>query len=144
MTIPGYFEIDYYGTKGANFLEYRDFLSRKVRGNILLTVYYTPVTIQEISIELGFSLPYLEDEIKLLVERQYLVCSNGKYLTNIPIFTSKCTKAIDEKLESLTSENAQKFIAVNDEFDARFGDRFPAQKPCTLAKKPLVPAFFID
>lgn len=121
---PDYFEIDYYGTKGADALEYRDFQSRKIKGNILLTAYYTPVTIQEISVELGVSLPYLEDEIKLLVERQYLVCNNGKYLTNIPIFTSDCTNAIDEKLERLAAESAQKIIDVTDEFDARFGDRF--------------------
>lgn len=121
---PGHFEIDYYGTKGADALEYRDFQSRKIKGNILLTAYYTPVTIQEISVELGVSLPYLEDEIKLLLDRQYLVCNNGKYLTNIPIFTSDCTNAIDEKLERLAAESAQKIIDVTDEFDARFGKRF--------------------
>lgn len=70
------------------------------------------------------ALPYLEDEIKLLVDRQYLVCNNGKYLTNIPIFTLDCTKTIDGKLKELTEESAQKFITVADEFDVRFGNRF--------------------
>lgn len=70
------------------------------------------------------ALPYLEDEINLLVERQYLVCNNGKYLTNIPIFTLDCTKTIDGKLKELTEESAQKLIAVADEFDEHFGNRF--------------------
>ncbi len=121
---PNLFEIDFWGTKAGDDHEYRDFRRRKIKGNILLAAYYSPVTIQEISIELGVALPYLEDEIKLLVERQYLVCSNGKYLTNIPIFTLDCTKTIDGKLKVLTEESAQKFIAAADKFDARFGSRF--------------------
>jgi hypothetical protein len=121
---PNIFEIDFWGTKAGDDREYRDFQRRKIKGNILLAAYYSPVTIQEISIELGVALPYLEDEIKLLVDRQYLVCNNGKYLTNIPIFTLDCTKTIDGKLKELTEESAQKFIAVADEFDTRFGNRF--------------------
>lgn len=121
---PNIFEIDFWGTKAGDDREYCDFQRRKIKGNILLAAYYSPVTIQEISIELGVALPYLEDEIKLLVERQYLVCNNGKYLTNIPIFTLDCTKTIDGKLKELTEESAQKIIAVTDEFDVRFGNRF--------------------
>ena len=121
---PNIFEIDFWGTKAEDDREYRDFQRRKIKGNILLAAYYSPVTIQEIRIELGVALPYLEDEIKLLVDRQYLACNNGKYLTNIPIFTLDCTKTIDGKLKELTQESAQKFIAVADEFDARFENRF--------------------
>lgn len=108
----------------VEMVKYYLFRARKIKGNILLAAYYSPVTIQEISVELGVSLPYLEDEINLLMDRQYLVCKNGKYLTNIPIFTLDCTKAINGKLKELTEVTAEKFIAVSDEFYARFGDRF--------------------
>ena len=121
---PNGFEIDFWGTKAGDDREYQDFHKRKIKGNILLAAYYSPVTIQEISIELGVSLPYLEDEISLLLDHQYLVCKNGKYLTNIPIFTLNCTKAINGKLKELTETTAEKFIAVSDEFSACFGDRF--------------------
>lgn len=121
---PNSFEIDFWGTKAGDDGEYRDFQRRKIKGNILLAAYYSPVTIQEISIELGVSLPYLEDEIDLLVDRQYLVCKNGKYLTNIPIFTLDCMQTIDGRLKELTEGSAQKLIAVSDEFDACFGNRF--------------------
>ena len=60
----------------------------------------------------------------MLVDREYLICNNGRYLTNIPIFTLDCTKTIDEKLKDLTDSTAQRFIDVSDEFIARFGDRF--------------------
>ncbi len=121
---PNAFEIDFWGTKAGDDREYLDFERRRIKGNILLTAYYNPVTIQEISIELGVALPYLEDEIKLLLDRQYLVCKNEKYLANIPIFTADCTRMIDEKMKALTWDIAEKFIAAADAFQMRFGDRF--------------------
>ena len=121
---PSGFEIDYWGYVRFDPNEYEDFKRRKIKGNILLAAYYSPMTIQEISVELGVALPYLEDEIELLTESQYLVCRNGKYLTNIPIFTLDCTETIDGKLKELTAATAEKYIAAADEFCARFGDRF--------------------
>ena len=121
---PNIFEIDFWGTKAGDDREYEDFQKRKIKGNILLAAYYNPVTLQEISMELGVSLPYLEDEAALLIDRQYLVCKNGKYLANIPIFTLDCTKTIDGKLRELTEATAEKFISAADEFTERFGDRF--------------------
>jgi len=70
---PGGFEIDYWGPTRYDPGEHRDFRIRKIKGNILLAAYYQPLTIQEISIELGVALPYLEDEIALLLESRYLV-----------------------------------------------------------------------
>ena len=124
---PGVFEIDFWGTKAGDDLEYRDFQNRKIKGNILLAAYYSPATLQEISIELGVALPYLEDEIRLLTKRGYLACNNGKYLTNIPIFTQECSNTIDTKLNELTMETAGKFIVAADEFIPRFGDRFACE-----------------
>ena len=121
---PCGFEIDYWGPVRFDPQEYEDFRKRKIKGNLLLAAYYSPVTIQEIAVELGVALPYLEDEIRLLEESQYLVCRNGRYLTNIPIFTLDCTKMIEEKLKELTKTTAEKFIAAADEFSTMFGDRF--------------------
>lgn len=121
---PGVFEIDFWGTKAGDDREYLAFEKRKLKGNILLAAYYSPMTAQELSIELGVALPYLEDELALLFERQYLVNRNGKYLTNIPIFTLDCTKTIDGKLKELTESTAEKLISVVDGFEEHFGTRF--------------------
>ena len=121
---PSVFEIDFWGSLGGEDREYTEFRKRKIKGNILLAAYYTPMTAQELSIELGVALPYLEDEINILTERKYIVCNNGKYLTNIPVFTVECTNAINEKLKDHTEEAAKRFIEISDEFDSRFGDRF--------------------
>lgn len=122
--MPSDFSIDFWGTKGGDDREYDEFNDRKIKGNILLAAHYSPVTIQEISIELGVAIPYLEDEIKMLLARQYLVCKNEKYLTNIPIFTRDCTNAINEKLKEHVETAAERFMAVSDRFSSRFGDRF--------------------
>jgi len=121
---PNYVKIDFWGTKGGEDREYCEFQNRKIKGNILLAAYYTPVTIQEISMELGVSVPYLEDEIKLLCDRQYLVFKNGKYLTNVPLFTIECTDIIKEKMKDITQKAAESFIGIADEFEQRFGERF--------------------
>ena len=56
---PVRFEIDFWGTKAGDDNEYRSFRERKIRGNILLAAYYTPISAQELSIELGVAMPYL-------------------------------------------------------------------------------------
>ncbi len=114
------FEIDFWGTAAGNDNEYKEFRKRKIKGNILEAAYYTPVTLQEISIELGVSMPYLEDEINILLEKQYLIHKNGKYLTNIPIFTLDCQNTINEKLKAITKETAKSFISVIDGFCEKF------------------------
>lgn len=121
---PGGFAIDYWGSAGFDPDEYREFRIRKLKGNILLAAYYSPMTAQELSIELGVALPYLEDELALLLEGGYLAYKNGKYLTNIPIFTAECTQAIDTARKGITLEIAERFMALSDTFSDRFGHRF--------------------
>lgn len=121
---PTFLGIDFWGTKGGEDSEYNEFQRRKIKGNILLAAYYSPVTLQEISIELGVALPYLEDEIRLLTDRQYLVYKNGKYLTNIPIFTLECQQEIEGKLKGITEAAAGRFASVTDRFSECFGERF--------------------
>ena len=121
---PHAFEIDFWGTKGGEDGMYRAFRQRKIKGNILLTAYYAPVTAQEISLELGVALPYLEDEIRLLEEKQYLIRKKDKFITNIPIFTEECEEAITDRLREPVKEAAERFSALSGGFEERYGIRF--------------------
>ncbi len=68
--------------------EYRNLFNRKLPGNILVSAYYTPMTIRELAIELGVASVYLEDEIALLTKYGLLTSlPQGKYQTNLVIFT---------------------------------------------------------
>jgi len=91
---PQTFEIDFWGSRGGSMAEYSRFQKRKLPGNILLAAYYSRISAQELAMELGVALPYLEDELAILTERGYLTESGGKYLTNVPVFTTECTGRI--------------------------------------------------
>ncbi len=107
---PKQFEIDFWGTKAGDDREYRAFQERKIRGNILLATYYTPMSLPELSLELGVAVPYLEDEVRLLLARKYLTKRREKYVTNIPIFTAECSAEIAQTTARLADEAAAHFI----------------------------------
>ncbi len=78
---------------GSYNAEYRNLFNRKLPGNIMLSAYYTPMTIRELSLELGVASPYLEDEIGLLEKYELIKpLGGGKYQTNLVIFTEAFTK----------------------------------------------------
>ncbi len=54
--------------------------------NIFLEAYQNPQTAEELSLELGIALPYMEYELEFLVNEELMRrCDNGKYETNFHI-----------------------------------------------------------
>ena len=54
--------------------------------NLLFHSYDNPCSLEDYSIELGISIAYIEDYIRGLVEKEFLIKQeNGKYLTNIAL-----------------------------------------------------------
>ena len=92
-------------------LEYRTLFNRKLPGNILHSAYYTPMTIRELSLELGVSSVYMEDEIALL-EKYKLISAlpGGKYQTNLVIFTYDYTLEFYSKAKALCVSKIGKII----------------------------------
>ena len=80
--------------------EYQNLFNRRLPGNILLSAYYTPMTIRQLAIELGVASAYLEDEIALL-EKYHLLTAlpGGKYQTNLIIFTEEYRNEFYRKAE---------------------------------------------
>lgn len=73
--------------------EYANLFSRKLPGNILHSAYYTPMTIRELSVELGVASVYMEDEVRLLEEYDLIEpLPGGKYQTKLVIFTEDYTR----------------------------------------------------
>jgi RNA polymerase sigma-70 factor (ECF subfamily) len=104
---PGIFCMDYWGS-GDNSA-FLNLFKRKLPGNILLAAYASPVTAQELSGELGVSLPYLEDEIDILLKHEMLQKIGEKYRTNIIIFTEKADREISAKIKPLVEAAAADF-----------------------------------
>ncbi len=91
---PGIFRLDFWG----DWNHYNELFRRKLPGSIVLAAYYTPLTAEELSLELGVAMPYLEDELDILVKAGVLTYEGGKYRTALVIFT----EAFDEELARAT------------------------------------------
>ena len=62
------------------------YVQRNIPKNILLEASNNPSSIEELAIELGIAVPYMEEEVKLLEEATLLKkTENGKYVTNFYI-----------------------------------------------------------
>lgn len=104
---PGIFRMDYWG--GGDNTCYWQLFERKLPGNILLSAYHAPVTMQELSVELGVSTVYLEDEVELLLKHEMLRKVGDKYQTNIIIFTDDYEKALADKIKPIYEKETTQF-----------------------------------
>ena len=104
---PGTFRMDFWG--GGDNSCYWQLFKRKLPGNILLSAYYTPVTIQELATELGVAVVYLEDEIELLMKHDMIKKIGEKYQTNIIIFTDSYEKELTGKIKPVYEKAAERF-----------------------------------
>ena len=85
---PGTFRLDFWGDKN----KYYDLFNRKLPGSIVLAAYYETMTAEALSMELGVSMPYLEEEIEILEAAGVLKKIGDKYQTNIVIITDAYEK----------------------------------------------------
>ena len=53
--------------------------------NIFLELYENPETAEEMSLEMGIALPYMESELEFLVRETFLTKEGNKYRTAFPI-----------------------------------------------------------
>ena len=67
--------------------------------NIFLAAYENPLTAEELSLELGMALPYMEDELEFLVREQLLRKEGDRYLTDFHIVSREEQRAEYEKNE---------------------------------------------
>ncbi len=69
-------------------------LESKLNQNVFLSCYDNPMTVEELAIEVGVAMPYMEDTVKYLTEQTLLVCKNDKYETNYPIISRDAQEKI--------------------------------------------------
>lgn len=79
-------------------------LNHAMYKNIFLQAYNNPSTVEELALELGVALPYMEDELKFLVEQTFLVKNGDKYETDFPIISRETQEKIADKNAAFTEE----------------------------------------
>ena len=90
------------------------YISRSLCKNILLAAYRTPATAEELAIEVGVALPYMEEELSCLVESTLMKKNGDKYETNFFIVSAEAQEKIYSHLRGIAPELAQSVIASMD------------------------------
>lgn len=86
-----------------------DELNSKICKNIMLQAYNNPSTLEELSIELGIALPYLEPFVEQMTEATILVkqgknAQKATYETNFVIISGEARRNMVNKLESIQKD----------------------------------------
>lgn len=112
---PAQFAIDFWGN-GNNSFVWNTF-ERKLPGNIALALYEKPLSLEELSLELGVSAPYLEDELEILLKHNFIKQTGNKYQTDFLIFKTQYEKEFIEKVPSakICLKTVDKFARVVEE-----------------------------
>ncbi len=82
--------------------------------NILLAAYNAPRTPEELAIELGVALPYMEDELKKLKDKTLLKEQKGRYATDILIISAETQEKIYEYQRRIAPAFAEKLMEICD------------------------------
>jgi len=73
----------------------------KISQNILYACYNDQLTAEQIALEIGIALPYMEDRLQELCDADVLKKDGKRYYTNIAIFTEAFLKDVQSKTEGL-------------------------------------------
>jgi hypothetical protein len=88
---------------------------KRLPGNILLATYYSPMTVEELSVELGVSAPYIEDELNIMLKYEIVkLLPKARYQANIFIYTDSCDKEIIAKTETLYKKHSKILAELTD------------------------------
>ncbi|MBE6655199.1 MAG: sigma-70 family RNA polymerase sigma factor [Ruminococcaceae bacterium] len=98
--------IPMYSGQGPN--RFWEFMQSKIKQNIVSACYNDALTVQQISLETGIPLPYLDDEIKALEEKQIIIREGKHYKANVIIITSECADEIERAVSKYHEQIADK------------------------------------
>ena len=94
----------------------------KLNQNIFLACYDNPMTVEELAIEVGVALPYMEDTVRHLTAQTLLVKNGDKYETNFPIISREAQQKIHfyyegilPQLIALITEDIDRLMAQYEE-----------------------------
>ena len=97
------------GMHGANG-EPGIYVSRSLSKNIMLAAYRTPATAEELAMEVGVALPYMEEELPTLVDATLMKKNGNKYETNIFIVSAEAQEKICAHVRGIAPELTKAII----------------------------------
>ncbi len=100
------------GTKGQPW----SIITHLLYKNIFLETYENPQTAEELSLELGIALPYMEDELEFLVREQLLRKEGNKYQTDFCIVSREEQRARFDANKRIQKPLTEKICAFIDAY----------------------------
>lgn len=91
---------------GNGVNRYYHLCDSKISQNILFACYNDKLSAEQISLEIGVSLPYMEDKLVELCEYELLKKEGQRYYTNIVIFTKDFANEVNTKTSELREKIA--------------------------------------
>ncbi len=88
------------------------FLNLRICKNILLEASDNPSTLEELAIELGIAMPYMEEQVDLLTEATLLKKVGDKYITNFFIQDKELQHALYRLLTENTKDRSALFHRI--------------------------------
>ena len=108
---PGSLRVSCQGIPGYNH-EPMSCAVRMSAQNILLAAYKTPMTIDELCVELGIAAPYLEDEVDNLVRNELMrEVSKGRYQTDFVILPGSSPRLAEKIYKTLFPKYFDKLLS---------------------------------
>ncbi len=92
----------------------------KLNQNIFLACYDNPMTAEELAIELGVALPYMEDTVKHLMSQTLLIKNGEKYETNFQIISREAQEKIHFYYEGILPQFVEQITEDIDRLMAQF------------------------
>lgn len=89
-----------------------DYVNRTLPNNILLEASNNPSTPEELAVELGVAMPYMEDEVKRLIDAKLLKKVDARVVTNFPIIDAETQRAARAKLLEGATARASRFADI--------------------------------
>ncbi len=118
----------------------------KLNQNVFLACYDNPMTAEELAIEVGIALPYMEDTVNRLTSQTLLIKTTDKYETNFPIISREAQQKIHfyyegiiPQLISLLTEHIDNLMAQYEEAGLCYYGKYQSYEE---AKWMLLPNFY--
>lgn len=99
---PEKFAFNFWGDYADGYFE---LFERKLPGNLIIAAYEKPRTLEELSLEMGVSVPYLEDEVEILENMGLLVRKGKTYQSNMVLYDEQWIKTVSDKAIEIIHDN---------------------------------------
>lgn len=80
------------------------YLNRLFCRNAVLAAYRNPMTAEELALEMGVALPYMEDELEKLVSAELIRKNKDKYESNVVVVSEDAQKRISAHIDEISSK----------------------------------------